>query len=70
MDKTGAIVQKGKATDFYKMSEATVEMEIPLDGLGSGEYQLHISTLIGGNKPEQPLPISGDWKCGFTISAE
>ena len=28
---------------------------------------VHITSLIGEKKAEQPLPIYGDWKCEFTV---
>ena len=51
----------------YKIVDGKAVMTISLDGIDSGDYKLLISSFVGSKKADQPLKISGDWECDFTI---
>lgn len=67
VDKRGKVVQKGSTSEFFQLKGAGAEITLPLDDLKPGEYEVRIHAFLGGAKGEQPLPISGEWKCGFVI---
>jgi len=67
MDASGDVVVDGEGDDFVEIVDGKAVMTISLDGVDNGDYKLVISSFIGSKKADQPLKISGDWECGFTV---
>lgn len=59
--------RSGNETDAAPIVNGTAQLTIPIGELPAGEYTLHITSFIGEKKAEQPLPIYGDWECGFIV---
>ena len=66
-DANGNVLVKNGKTAMTAISEGKAEFVIPADNLGKGDYSLNISQFTGGSKADQPLPINGQWVCGFKI---
>ncbi len=66
-DVNGNVFVKDGKTAMTAISDGKIEFVIPADNLGKGDYKLEISQFTGGSKADQPLPINGQWDCGFTI---
>ncbi|MBQ5671238.1 MAG: hypothetical protein IIV43_02640, partial [Oscillospiraceae bacterium] len=54
-------------TDAAPIINGMAQLPISIGDLTAGKHTLHITSLIGEKKAEQPLPIYGDWKCEFTV---
>lgn len=67
VDKRGTVVQKGNNSEYAERKGAGAEITLPIDDLKPGEYALRITAFLGSAKGEQPLPISGEWKCVFAV---
>jgi len=67
VDASGDVVVDGEGDDFVEIVDGKAVMTISLDGVDNGDYKLVISSFIGSKKADQPLKISGDWECGFTV---
>ena len=67
VDASGDVVVDGEGNDFVEIVDGKAIMTISLDGIDSGDYKLLISSFVGSKKADQPLKISGDWECDFTI---
>ena len=63
---SGDVVVDGEGDDFVEIVDGKAVMTISLDGVDNGDYKLVISFFIGSKKADQPLKISGNWKCDFT----
>lgn len=66
-DMSGSVILQDASTGPSPVRDGKAEVTLPLDGLGSGCYQLTVSRLIGGKKADQPLAISGTWQCEFEV---
>ena len=67
VDASGAVVATGTDTDYVKLVDGKATINILLDNLERGHYQLLIHSFLGYKKAEQPLPIKGSWECEFSI---
>lgn len=67
VDASGKAVVEGERTDFFDIVEGKAEVKIPLDGIASGEYRILITAFVGGKKADQPLRVSGNWECAFSV---
>ena len=54
-------------TDAAPIINGMAQLPISIGDLTAGKHTLHITSLIGEKKAEQPLPIYGDWECEFTV---
>jgi len=61
--------KSGSQTDATPIVNGTAQLTIPIGELSAGDYTLHITSFIGEKKADQPLPIYGEWECGFTIES-
>lgn len=66
LDQKGKAVVKKEETNAEAISNGQVKVLIPLEDIPAGEYRLEITELVGSAKADQPLVVSGTWKCGFT----
>lgn len=66
LDQKGKAVVKKAETNAEAISNGQVKVLIPLEDIPAGEYRLEITELVGSAKADQPLVVSGTWKCGFT----
>lgn len=66
-DAGGNNILRGAQTDMYRINGEKAEIEIQLPDMAAGNYTLYVDAFLGGCKADQPLNISGGWKCGFDI---
>lgn len=66
-DAEGNILVIGGETEMTALSDGKAEIAVPADGLANGAYKLNVSKFVGGKKADQPLELSGQWECEFTI---
>ena len=67
VDASGDVVADGEGDDSVEITDGKAVMTISLDDIENGDYKLLISSFIGSKKADQPLKISGDWECEFTV---
>ena len=67
VDASGDVVVDGEGDNFVEIVDSKAVMAISLDGIGNGDYKLLINNFVGSKKADQPLKISGEWDCDFTI---
>ena len=67
VDASGDVVAEGEDNDSVEIADDRAVMTISLDGIENGDYKLLISSFVGSKKADQPLKISGDWECTFTV---
>ena len=67
-DATGNIVVDNQSSDPVEIQDGEAIIVITQLSDYEGDYQLIINEFEGGKKADQPLPISGEWQCNFTIS--
>ena len=67
VDATGNVIVDGEGDDFVEIVDGEAVMTISLDGIDNGDYKLVISSFVGSKKADQPLKISGNWECSFTV---
>ena len=66
-DASGHVILDGEGGDPARITDGKAVMTLSLDGIAPGAYTLRVSTLVGSKKADQPLPISGEGSCAFTI---
>ena len=66
VDRKGTVVAENALATMSLIENGKVSIRIPLDNIASGEYTLIVSKLVGSSKADQPLLLSGIWKCDFT----
>lgn len=59
---------RDQSTDAVMLIDGTAQILYPASDLPAGKYRLKISQFEGGKKADQPLPLSGEWVCEFTIT--
>ena len=64
---SGGAVIEGKDSAPAEIVDGTVTLAVSVDDLDRGDYKLVITSFVGEKKADQPLAISGEWECGFTI---
>ena len=67
VDAAGNVLAEGKGDDAFTITESEVVIPLSLEGLASGSYKLAVSSFVGTKKADQPLEISGNWECSFTV---
>ena len=67
VDASGDVMVDGEGADFVEIVNSKAVMTFSLEGIDSGDYKLLVSSFVGSKKADQPLKISGDWECDFTI---
>lgn len=67
VDEDGNTVIENEAVEMAVMESDNVIVKIPLNTISEGKYTLIVSKLIGSSKADQPLEISGMWKCEFSF---
>ncbi len=67
VDMNNNVIVKGPATEKAHIENGKVSVSIPLDNISNGNYKLVVSKMVGGKKADQPLVLSGDWVCEFTL---
>lgn len=67
INASGNVIIYGEGDDFVEIVDGEAVMTLSLDGVDNGDYKLVISSFVGSKKADQPLKISGDWACEFTI---
>ena len=68
-DGSGSILMQFEESSATSISNGEAQVSIPLDGRtldANEEYILYFDTVVGHAKAEQPLPMSGNWRCSFT----
>ncbi len=68
MDSSDHIIARDQRTDAVMLIDGTAQILYPASDLPAGKYRLKISQFEGGKKADQPLPLSGEWVCEFTIT--
>ncbi len=70
VDGKGKVVEEsktaGKAVESAEVVDGRAIVNVPLENILNGEYQLIISELVGSKKADQPLGMHGTWECEFT----
>ena len=66
IDTSGKTVKEG-AAETAEIVNGQADINIILDDIGSGNYELIITALVAEKKAEQPLNINGNWECEFTV---
>lgn len=66
LDAEGNAVVEGSA-ESVEVSNGQAAIGIPLDDLASGSYTLAVSSFVSEKKADQPLSLSGSWKCSFSL---
>lgn len=67
VDLDGNVVVEGSATEMAEITNGEINLKIPCNDLEVGEYELVIDKMVGSSKADQPLGLSGVWKCGFAV---
>lgn len=67
VDVSGNVIIEGEGEDFAPIIDGQAVMAVSLDGVNNGDYRLLVSAFIGYKKADQPLKISGEWECAFTV---
>ncbi|MBE6995543.1 MAG: hypothetical protein E7429_02260 [Ruminococcaceae bacterium] len=67
LDASGNVIVDGEGDEFVEIVDGKAVMTISLDGIHNGDYKLLIGSFVGSKKADQPLKISGNWGCAFTI---
>ena len=67
MDANGNVVMENETLEMAVITEDKAYVNIPLEHINAGEYNLMVSALVGSAKAEQPLVLSGSWECRFTV---
>jgi len=68
VDASGNMVAENQSSDAVDILDGEAKIVISLSSVSEGEYKLIISEFEGGKKADQPLPISGEWECGFSVT--
>ncbi len=66
VDMDDNVITEGATTEMVDIADGKVFISISLDGIASGNYRLIINEMVGHKKVEQPLILTGTWKCDFT----
>ena len=67
VNASGKVVADGEGDAFVEIVDGVAVMPLSLDGTNRGTYTLRIHSFVGSKKADQPLNISGDWECVFTV---
>ena len=67
IDASGDVIVDAEGDDFVEIVDGKAVMTVSLKGIDNGDYKLLISSFVGSKKADQPLKISGNWECDFTI---
>ena len=67
VDTSDNVIVDGEGDDFVEIVDGKAGMTVSPDGIDNGDYKLLISSFVGSKKADQPLKISGNWECNFTI---
>ena len=65
IDADGNVVVEDEKTELVEIVEGKIIFEIPVSGLGAGNYKLVVNRFVGSAKADQPLVLSGTWECEF-----
>lgn len=65
VDKDGKVLKEGM-TETNKIVNGQVSVNIPLNDVNNGSYNLIVTKFISEKKADQPLSIEGNWECSFT----
>jgi len=65
VDANGNVVVEDAKTELVEIVEGKTTFEIPVSGLGGGNFKLVVSSFVGSAKADQPLVMSGNWECEF-----
>ena len=65
VDENGEVLIEADGSEFADITDGKVQIHIPLEKVGGGNYKLVISEMIGSSKADQPLSMSGYWECEF-----
>lgn len=66
VDAEGNVVKEGKSAEASSVISGQAAINIPLEEIADGSYQLIVSAFMAEKKAEQPLMIYGTWECSFT----
>ena len=67
IDVNGDIVAQGDAGDSVPVQDGQADLTLDVEELPEGQYTLQLQSFIGNKIAEQPLSISGNWECEFSI---
>ena len=67
VNASGKVVADSEGDAFVEIVDGVAVMPLSLDGTDRGTYTLRIHSFVGSKKADQPLNISGDWECVFTV---
>ncbi len=70
-DSSGAKLMTIEETELADINNGSVSIPIPVGTVTfspNTEYTITFDTVVGHAKAEQPLPMSGNWSCSFTVS--
>lgn len=65
VDTNGNTVVEGETSEMKEVIDGKVSINIALDTLAEGNYELIVSEMVGSSKADQPLVISGTWEAEF-----
>lgn len=68
VDASGNVVVDNQSSNPVELQNGEAVIAISQLSDYEGEYQLLISEFEGGKKADQPLPISGEWECSFSVT--
>ena len=63
LDTEGKVIAQGSGETPVTIENGQVTLSIPLNGTDCTGCELIITGFIGDKKAEQPLPITGNWRC-------
>ncbi|MBR5228476.1 MAG: hypothetical protein IKV96_01425 [Firmicutes bacterium] len=67
VDGKGNIIINNSSTESVAICDGNIQWTVSTTDLESGDYILNIKSFEGGKKADQPLNVSGIWKCSFSI---
>ena len=65
VDANDNVVAENENLEMSSILEDKVYVNVPLGNISNGEYTLIVNELVGSAKAEQPLGLTGSWKCSF-----
>ncbi len=65
VDANDNVIAENENLEMSVISGDKIYVNVPLENIGDGEYTLIVSELVGSAKAEQPLGLTGTWKCDF-----
>jgi len=70
-DSSGTKLMTVAETEITPIENGSVSVAIPMGTVSlspDAEYTLTFDTAVGHEKADQPLPMSGNWRCSFAVS--